>query len=142
MSEQENVRIVKEAYDAFQRGDIQNLLDGLTDDVAWVTPGPPDIMPAAGNRRGRNEVAQFFSDLSGSEDVELFEPQEYIAQGDKVVALIKYRGRVKATGRASEADLVHIFTINEGKIAQFQEYFDTAKALDAYRPASQTSSAG
>lgn len=141
MSEQENVGIVKDAYDSFKKGDIQHLLDALTDDVAWVTPGPPDIMPAAGNRRGRNEVAQFFSDLSDSEDVELFEPQEYIAQGDKVVVLIKYRGRVKATGRTAETDLVHIFTINEGRIAQFQEYFDTAKALDAYRPASQATSA-
>ena len=141
MSEQENVQLVKDAYASFETGNIQGLLDSLTNDVEWTTPGPPDIMPAAGHRRGRNEVAEFFAALSESEDIELFEPQEFIAQGDKVVVLIKYRGRVKATGRAAEADLVHVFTIREGKVAQFREYFDTAAALEAYQPTAQASGA-
>jgi ketosteroid isomerase-like protein len=142
MAEQDNVRIVQEAYAAFQRGDIQAVLDTLTDDVEWITPGPPDLMPVAGNRHGRNEVAQFFSTLSDTEEVELFEPQEYIAQGDKVVAFVKYRGRVKATGRTAESDLVHVFTMREGKVAGFREYFDTAAVVEAYRAASAQASAG
>ena len=48
MAEQENVRIVQEAYASFQRGDIQAVLNSLTDDVEWTTPGPPDIIPMAG----------------------------------------------------------------------------------------------
>jgi uncharacterized protein len=136
MSEQANVRIVQEAYAAFQRGEVQGVLNMLVEDVEWITPGPPDVMPVAGKRRGRQQVAQFFATLSEQEDVELFEPGEYIAQGDKVVALIKYRGRVKATGRAAEVDLVHVFTIRDGKIQRFREYFDTAAALEAYRPTS------
>lgn len=141
MSEQENVQLVKNAYANFESGNVQGILDVLSNDVEWITPGPPDIMPAAGNRRGRNEVAQFFSALGESEDVELFEPQEFIAQGDKVVVLIKYRGRIKSTGRTAESDLIHLFTIREGQVAQFREYFDTAAALDAYQPSAQASGA-
>ncbi len=33
MSEQENVRIVQDAFAAFKRGDIASLLNMLTDDV-------------------------------------------------------------------------------------------------------------
>jgi ketosteroid isomerase-like protein len=133
MSEQENVRTVREAYSSFQNGDIDGVLRVLADDVEWITPGPPELMPVAGKRRGRQEVAEFFSTLNEQEDVESFEIQEYIAQGDKVVALIKYRGRVKATGRTVEADLVHVFTFDRGKVKRFREYFDTAAVLDAYQ---------
>ncbi len=134
MTEQDNIGTVQEAYAAFGRGDVQALLAILSENVAWVTPGPPDVMPVAGSRMGREEVAEFFSTLEATEQVELFEPREYIAQGDKVVALCKYRGRVRATERAVEQDLVHVFTVRDGKIEQFREYYDTAAAVEAYRP--------
>ena len=132
MSDQDNVRIVQDAYDAFKRGDIEGLLKLLAADVEWTTPGPTEIMPAAGTRRGPEGVAEFFKTLSEQEDVELFEPQEYIAQGDKVVAISKYRGRVKATGRTADADLVHVFDIKDGKVKRFREFFDTASVLPAF----------
>jgi ketosteroid isomerase-like protein len=89
MSEQANVRTLANAYSSFKKGDIEEVLKVLTDDVEWTTPGPPELIPVAGKRRGRQQVAAFFSTLNQTENVELFEPQEYIAQGDKVVALIK-----------------------------------------------------
>jgi ketosteroid isomerase-like protein len=104
----------------------------LTDDVVWVTPGPPDQLPAAGMRHGRAEVAQFFSVLNDTEEIQQFEPREFIAQDDKVVALIKYRSRIRATGRTVDTELVHIFTLRDGKIAEFREFFDTAAALAAF----------
>jgi len=132
MSEQDNVRLVQNAYDAFQRGDIEGLLQLVADDVEWITPGPSDIMLAAGHRRGREGVAEFFSSLSSQEDVELFEPKEYVAQGDKVVVICSYRGRVKATGRSAETDLVHVFDIKDGKVQRFREFYDTAAVLPAF----------
>lgn len=135
MSEQEHIRTVKEAYSSFKNGDIESLLEALTDDVEWITPGPPDIMPVAGKRRGRKQVAQFFTTLEELEDVQSFEVEEVLAQGDKVVAMIKYRARVKATGKPVEADLVHVFSFDQGKVKRFREYFDTAAVLDAYQPA-------
>ena len=133
MSEPANVRTVVEAYNSFKNGDIDSVLKILTADVEWITPGPPDLMPVAGKRRGRAGVAQFFSTLNEQEDVLLFQPEEYIAQGDKVIVLIKYRGRVKATGKTVEADLVHIFTLHNGKVKSFRESYDTAAVLDAYK---------
>jgi ketosteroid isomerase-like protein len=133
MSEQTNVSTLVDAYSSFKRGDIEGVLKVLTDDVEWITPGPPELMAVAGKRHGRNQVAEFFSTLNDQENVELFEPQEYIAQGDKVVALIKYRGEVRATRKQVEADLVHVFTFANGKVKRFQEYYDTAATVDAYR---------
>ena len=139
MSEQDNIRIIKDAYDAFKKGDIPGLLNMLTDDVEWITPGPKDIMPVAGHRRGRDGVAEFFSTLSSQENVEVFEPEEYIAQGDKVVAIIRYRGRVKATGRPAETPLVHVFDLRNGKVSRFREFCDTAAILPAFTSAQAAS---
>ena len=141
MAEQENVQTIQEAYASFQKGDIQAVLNALTDDVEWVTPGPTGILPLAGHRQGRDEVGQFFSELNSSEEVEQFDPHEYVAQGNKVVAFVKYRGRVKSTGRNVDADLVHVFTVRDGKIAAFREYYDTAAAVEAYRTTTEQGAA-
>ena len=139
MAEQENIQTVQDAYAAFQRGEIQKVLNTLAEDVEWITPGPPEVLPTAGHRRGRQQVAQFFNLLDEAEEIEQFEPHEFIAQGDKVVALVKYRSRVKTTGRTAESDLAHIFTFRGGKVARFQEFFDTAAAVEAFRGSSPRS---
>jgi ketosteroid isomerase-like protein len=142
MSEQDNVRLIKEQYAAFQRGDLQSVLDTMTDDIEWITPGPQAFLPLAGNRRGREEVTQFFSILSDTNEYSLFEPLEFIAQGDRVVVLVKAQGTVKATGYSIEAEMVHLFTVRDGKVERFREFYDTAAILDAYRPAAAADSSG
>ena len=136
MSEQDNLQIVKEAYAAFKRGDIPAILNTLSDDVVWFLPGQTSLVPVAGERRGREEVGQFFAALDENQEVKEFEPQEFIAQGEKVVVLGQYRWRVKSTGREFSSDWVHVFTVRDGKVAGFKEYYDTDACADAYRAAS------
>ncbi len=131
--EQENTRRVQEAYAAFGRGDIPAVLGMLTEDVEWVTPGPPEVLPGAGQRRGRPEVAGFFSALHDAQEFEHFEPQEFIAQADKVVALVQSRARIRASGRLLESEFAHVFTLRGGKIARFRAFADTAAAVAAYQ---------
>ena len=132
MSEQENIRILEEAYAAFGRGDIPAVLSTFADDIEWIKPGPQEIISSAGRRRGREQMAQFFAALAGSEEVESFEPQEFFASGDKVAVVGTYRGRVKSTGQRFESDWVQIFTFRGGRIVQMREFYDTAKAVELY----------
>jgi len=44
-----------------------------------------------------------------------------------------YSFRVKATRREFTSDFAHVFTIQNGKIARFQEYMDTAQVGIAYQ---------
>ena len=48
-----------------------------------------------------------------------FEPREFIAHGDKVVALGHYAWRVKSTGREFGGDFAHVFTMSNGKVIRF-----------------------
>ncbi len=131
MSEQANVEIVREAYAAYGRGDIQGVLDRLADDVEWVVPGPKEI-PYAGERRGKDQVAQFFKLVDETTELNPFEPREFIAEGDKVVVLGYYAGRAKASDRGLESHWAMAFTLRNGRITQFREYTDTANLAAAF----------
>lgn len=133
MSEQENIKLVQQAYDHFKAGNIQALLNLLSDDIKWQTPELEGV-PYAGQRQGREGVAQFFTDLDETEEVQQFEAREFIAQGSKVVALGIYAGKVKSTGRRYQTEWAHVFTVRGGRIVEFQEYADTA-AAKAYKKA-------
>ena len=134
MSEQENVRVIKDAYDAFRSGDIDGVLSQLTDDVEWETQGPKQI-PYAGIFHGKNDVGRFFKILTETEEPQVFEPKRFFASGDMVVVLGRYEARVKETGQTAAADWVHTFVFRGGKVAKYCEYFDTAKYAQAYAAA-------
>jgi ketosteroid isomerase-like protein len=134
MNEQENAVTIQQAYNNFQTGNIQGLLDQMSDNIAWELPEIEGV-PLAGKRTGRDGVKDFFATLARDQDVLEFEPIESLAQGDKVVSLGHYKWRVKATGREYASNFVHVFTLREGKITGFREHFDTAVVAAAYRKA-------
>ena len=134
MSEQENTKLVQRVYGNFKGGDIKSLLDSLSDDVSWQLPEIENV-PFSGKRQGREKVAQFFTSVAESQEVLQFEPQEFIAEGNKVVALGHYSWRVKSTGRVFTGNWAHVFTVQEGRIVAFHEYTDTAAAAGAYQRA-------
>ena len=60
-------------------------------------------------------------------------PREFIAQSDKVVALVYAEQAVRATGRTFVNHEAHVWTFRNGKVARFQIYYDTAAAAAAHR---------
>jgi uncharacterized protein len=133
MSEQQNVQLVQQAYDAFSRADIPGVLKTLSDNVDWFIPGPEGAIPFAGRRRGPQQVGEFFSALAQTQTAEMFEPREFIANQKKVVVLGAQRWRVNSTGSVYEDEWAHVFTIEDGRITKFQEYHDTAAEAAAHR---------
>ena len=131
MSVQENVQIVKDAYAAFGRGDIQGLLALLAEDIEWISPG--GAVPPADTHRGRAAVADFFQKLSGTVEFSSFETREFVAEGDRVLVVGFDSWRAKATNRTFEGHWVMAFTVRNGKVTNVREYVDTlgvARALE------------
>jgi uncharacterized protein len=132
MGEQENTELVGRAYGSFRDGDIPAVLDSLSEDIQWVTAEVEGV-PVGGTWRGRDQVGRFFQTLSDVQEARQFEPREFVAQDDRVVALGHYAWHVKATGKEWESDFVHALSVREGKVTRFQEYTDTAVFGDAFR---------
>lgn len=123
---QQNIGLVQGGYAAFGRGDIPGFLSLLDADVEWTTPGTSDL-PTAGTRRGPAKVGEFFGILTQLVDFEHFEPQTFLADGDRVVVLGTARTKVKGgSGQSIVEHWCHVFTVRDGKIVAFFEYLDTA----------------
>ena len=122
-------QVVKDAYAAFQRRDIVAILGMVTDDVEWVSPGPPEAALGPNRFYGRDGVARFFEGVLNKLEFDEFQPQEYVTQGDRVVALGRYGFRVKETGEHCYSEWAMVFTLRGGKVARFHEYVDTPAIL-------------
>jgi hypothetical protein len=137
MSVQENVRIVKDGYAAFGRGDIQGVLALLAEDIEWVIPG--EEFPLAGTYRGRAAMADFFQKWSKLVESSSVEPREFVEDGDRVLVVGFESGRVKATNGTFEVHWVMAFTIRNGKVTNVREYIDTQAWARAFEIAASTS---
>ncbi len=131
MSTEENKRVVRSIFEAFGRGDVPGVLANLSEDVTWDAPGPPHV-PYFGERRGHGGAVEFFTQLGTNVDFEHFEPRAFVAEGDRVVALGRERGRVKATGRTFDNDWALVFTVSGGKVTALQIYENTAAIAEAF----------
>ena len=128
-----NIKVVRDAYAAFGRGDMAALLACFTDDIRWQPAiGTAPHVPFSGERQGKAGVAEFFRLVAETEVFEEFAPQRFIAQDDAVVALGHYRAVARATGRRFESDFVMVFTLNDGLICGFKEFTDSAAVNEAF----------
>jgi hypothetical protein len=59
-------------------------------------------VPFKGTYCGRNGVGKFFQGPAEAVEVQAFEPREFVAQGDMVVALSFYQFHTRKTGRTYE----------------------------------------
>jgi uncharacterized protein len=122
---EQSVEFVEGVYEAFGRGDVPAVLGAFTDDIEWFEA---EGMPYGGLHRGGEAVAQnVFGPIS--EDVEGFAvtPEEYIGSGATVVAIVRYTGTGKGTGKALDEPVVHVWEIRDGKLARFRQFIDTIK---------------
>lgn len=48
-----------------------------------------------------------------------------VAAGDTVLVEARYKGTAKATGKAIDAQVAHVWDLREGEAVRFQQYTDT-----------------
>lgn len=117
--------IVQQIYEAFGRGDVQGILDRVSDDIDWEFVGSP-ALAYAGNRRTREQVADFFAGVAQADDVHAFEPRELIDGGEHVTVLGWEKSTARETGKPFESEWAHIWTIKGGKATRWRGFFNTA----------------
>jgi ketosteroid isomerase-like protein len=77
-------------------------------------------------RRNRKEVGEFFGDIPRADDIQAFEPREFIEAGEHVTVLGWESSTAIATGKKFESEWVHVFTVKSGKITRWRGVFNTA----------------
>lgn len=126
-----NPDLIRSLYAAFGRGDVKTILDNLDPAIEWVSNGDGKVIPWGGPRGGVAGAASFFQSLADNLDFEAFEPRDFFDAGDTVTVLGRSRARVKKSGGVFDSQWAHVFTIRNGKLAAFREYYDTKSIADA-----------
>lgn len=127
MSEQ-GLDVVKNTYAAFGRGDVPAVLGAMAADIEWHEAAG---MPYGGVYHGSDAVAQnVFGPISADVADFSITPEEYIASGEDVAAIVRYTGTGKATGAPLDLPVVHVWKVRDGKLQQFRQFADTAKFLE------------
>jgi uncharacterized protein len=126
---QENVEVVKRAFEAFERGDLDAFSQLQDPDIEWQTSSED---PDAATHRGREAVRRYFEQWMESFEGLRADVQECIDVGnDRVFAWTRWAGRGRASGADAEWHLAIIYTFRNGKAVRAEEYFDRGEALEA-----------
>jgi ketosteroid isomerase-like protein len=129
----DNVKTIQAIYEAFGRGDVATILDGLADDVDWAAESASTEIPWWGVRNGKEAVVEFFTQLAANSEVLEFTPLVMIGDGDDVLTVVRYRATATKTGRSVEMEIHHHFHFRGGKISRYRGSEDTLQTLRAFQ---------
>src|SRR4051795_11585414 len=125
---QENVEIVRRAYDLVSRGDIAGLGEitspqfELHENV--LVPDAAVYHGLEGLKKWLDASAEAFSNFR-------FEPERFIERGDWIFAPVHSYGRGKGSGAPFDARYVTALRVELGKVVFAASYEDLSEALKA-----------
>ena len=126
---QENVEIVRNALDAFTRGDIEGVLR-LCDENIVITQ-PPELPDASPQQRGHSGLLEAFDIWPEQWDDYRIEVQRIVDPGDYVVVTTRQGGRGKLSGIEVDMEITLVFTVRGKKIVEMQIFMREDQALEA-----------
>jgi ketosteroid isomerase-like protein len=128
-----NVEFVQNnIYANFETGNIPAILATFDEGITWTHHGPRELIPFAGEWQGITGAGQMLQTFAETVEPVFMNVIDIVASGDKVVVQINESYRVKATGKAYTTEVVHIWTIRDGKVMQFDELYDSAAIAEAF----------
>ena len=121
-----NKEIMEAAYASFAIGDVPTVLALMDPQIEWTEAegwplyngtfvGPQAIIDGVFMRLG--EIGDNFA----------LHVDQFVADGDTVVALGTYTWNRHVSGEPAEVKMAHVWTLKDGKIVRFQQHVDTAK---------------
>lgn len=136
-AQHDNVSKLRAAYQLWSDthgGSVQHWIGLMADDVR-IRSGPDGApgMEFTKSRDGKADAERYFDGVAADWEMVHFTPEEFIAQGDRVVVLSQVAFRYRKTGKVAESPKADVFRFRDGKIVEFVEFFDTARALAATR---------
>src|SRR3954452_3000410 len=127
---QENVEIVRQVFEAFNRGDIATVAELLHRDIELRERFEPSTSP--GPHRGLEGVLTWYRDGGRHWSAYEVELVDAVAAGSELVVA---EGEVRATGRTSGVEtrqrFGYVYGLREGKVIQFEIFKTRAEALEA-----------
>jgi ketosteroid isomerase-like protein len=127
MVPEHDTEVLKRFYEAINEQDVDAAMT-LCDRKVEVYL-PPNIVSAVAPR-GHRDVGAYLREFMDSWHMYRPEPEDFVASGDQVVALVHLRARGKGSRFVIEEDVADVFKVDQGKISQLRLYVHRDQALD------------
>jgi hypothetical protein len=130
MSE-ENVELVRQGFEAFNRGDRVTVARFLAPDVEWHSLAGPIL--GVSTIRGREAMLKFlWQDLPESIEGFRIRSEEVTDLGDdRVLVVARYEGRGRSSDVEVDQLIASVYEIRDGMAASVRDYETRAEALEA-----------
>lgn len=126
-----NTDIVSAHYAASAQGNISEMMAHVSPQVRWTEMAG---FPCAGTWVGPQAVADNVFAVLGRDWIGYrFELQSLIDAGDQVIGVGSYHGTYRATGKAMQARVAHVWKLHDGQIVAFEQFTDTLLVHQAMR---------
>jgi ketosteroid isomerase-like protein len=120
--------LVLAAYDSFNRGETELMLDLLHPEVEWIPP-PTSLEPQP--LRGRDAVREYLApNVFASQTAE---PLEISEHGNRLLVVARVRAHGRGSGIELDQTAYHLLTIEDGRAVRVEVHVDRATALAALR---------
>jgi uncharacterized protein len=120
--------VVRIAYAAYNRGEVEAVIDLLHPDVEWIPPSTSvDPQPVHGREAVRQYLAPNFFESQSAE------PTEVLEEGDRVLVVARVRARGRESGVEIDQTSYHLWTVADGRATRFAAFVDRDDAFAAFR---------
>jgi ketosteroid isomerase-like protein len=128
---QENVEIVRRAFDAFTRDDIGGVLRLCDEDIRITQP--QELPGVSRHQRGHSGVLEAFRIWPEQWDDYEIEILRIAEVGDHVVVTSRTGGRGKQSGVDVARNFSYLFSVRDAKIVEMRIFMREDQALEAAR---------
>jgi ketosteroid isomerase-like protein len=125
-------KLVETLIAAFNRGDIAHIRASFSEDCTLIETHAAEL-PYAGRFRGRDGLDRFFDGMLGALAPERLAIDQWVCEGDDVVAIGTWAGKARHTGKPWESHFALYFRVRGGKVVDFRGHDDTAVLAAALR---------
>jgi uncharacterized protein len=120
------IAALREAYGAFNRGDIDAAVRSFDPQIEWSEPAE---FPGGGAYHGRAAAKQYLAQSRAAWAEGTSEPERFIPAGDRIVVFVHARVRPKDSEEWQDVRLADVYTFRGATAVQMRAFADRQDAL-------------
>lgn len=138
----DNKTLLEGAYAAWAARDLAATLACFAEDMVFAIHLPSDVVPFAGEVRGREELGRRLQAILDDFDFIFYTPVQITTERSSFHSQVHFHYRHKASGLDYEGRMRHVWRITGDQIVRFEEFHDTERVRAFFALLAQARGAG
>ena len=117
---------LREAYAAFNRGDIDAAVRILDPGIEWIEP--PEF-PGGGTYHGVEGAKQYLAQSRASAAQVISKPEQFIPEGNRIIVFVHARVLARGSNTWQDIRLADVYTFQNGRATHMRAFVNREDAL-------------